>query len=78
MQMLDDHFQPFIEKKYPTGYVFQQDNAPAKTGAHTKEYFMEEGEMVVVDWPSCSSDLNPVENAWGTVLDKKDRPTCLV
>ena len=42
VKMLESHFLPFRDEYYPDGCIFQQDNAPAHTAKHTKDFFMEE------------------------------------
>ena len=64
VEMLQEHLEPFIEKAYPGGCVFQQDNAPAHSAVHTKEYFLDAG-ITDMLWPAKSLDLNYIENWWG-------------
>ncbi len=42
-------------------FIFQQDLAPAHTAKSTKSWLNDHG-VGVLDWPSNSPDLNPIEN----------------
>ena len=49
--------------------IFQQDNAPAHKSKKTLKW-LDEMKLIVLDWPTYSPDLNPIENVWGIIKRK--------
>ena len=64
VHMLEEHFLPFCDEFYPNGVTFQQDNAPAHSAAHTRDFFAEES-ITDLPWLAKSPDMNCIQNAWG-------------
>ncbi|KAJ7324760.1 hypothetical protein JRQ81_017780 [Phrynocephalus forsythii] len=70
-QEILEHFMlPSTDELYgDADFIVQQDLAPAHTAQSTKTWFNDH-EVIVLDWPANSPDLNPLENLWGIAKRK--------
>jgi len=65
IQLLEENLLPWIQRKFiHRRYFFQQDDAPVHTSKDTKAWISQKQVKMLLNCPTQSPDLNPIENLW--------------
>ena len=67
---MKEHIAPNLRTVINKPAVFVQDNAPCHRAKSVKIFISEE-DANVMEWPTQSSDMNPIENVWKLLNERK-------
>lgn len=78
VEILDEVLIPSVRKLLLPGHLpvyLVMDNSSVHNSKVVSEWFAEQNNVIRIDWPAKSPDLNPIENLWGQMVREWDTGT---
>lgn len=73
--LLENTLLPSLRANFPDQeeFIVMHDNSAVHTSRHTQTWLERHPEIICLDWPPRSPDLNPIEHVWGFMVQEWEK-----